>query len=406
VIRALEGGGGRWCLDTTETELSSTNTIVDLRGWVAFEPGATDIVLPHLQTPAGRRPLRDVPRADVEALLPGYVVVGFTEVLALGALEASTGAVFVGLSGRERAMYLPPIGDLSGRASAFRARKAAMTARLRPLLRCPVDGGALRDGGLSDGGPSGSAASDSAIGVLVCERCDWQGTTSEDGFILAPPGLDADHPGPPYSAHRYDDDARALVAEVGEGLTLDFGSGLRFETFEHVANLDLSAFVSTDLVASCLQVPLVDQCLDGLISVAVLEHLPSPQRAASEIARLVRPGAPVYVAVPFLQPYHGFPSHFFNATRDGLRVLFEETVEIEDIYTPEEGQPISVLTWFLTRYLAGLPEEVAATFRTRAIEEFIGPAAPHFAEDYVESLTPAVVAELSSVNVLRGRRRS
>ena len=196
-----------------------------------------------------------------------------------------------------------------------------------------------------------------------------------------------------------------MLAALGDELVLDDGCGLRYETFANVVNLDLSPFPTTDVLGSCAQVPFVDNCFAGLISVAVLEHVADPRRCVAEIARLVRPGGSVFIAVPFLQPYHGYPRHYFNMTRDGLRELFEPAFDIDDIATPEGGMPMHTLTWFLERYLAGLPEPVRTRFAERRLGEFAGPPDAHMDKDYVVELDPAVVAELAALNVLRGRRR-
>jgi hypothetical protein len=56
---------------------------------------------------------------------------------------------------------------------------------------------------------------------------------------------------------------------------------------------------------------------------AVFEHLEDPVSAAAELFRVMKPGAIGYVCTPFMQPFHGYPSHFQNFTHLGHKRLFE-----------------------------------------------------------------------------------
>jgi hypothetical protein len=41
--------------------------------------------------------------------------------------------------------------------------------------------------------------------------------------------------------------------------------------------------------------------------------------------------------VPFLQPLHGYPHHYFNMTHMGVRSLFEDQIEIEQVARMERS---------------------------------------------------------------------
>jgi hypothetical protein len=47
----------------------------------------------------------------------------------------------------------------------------------------------------------------------------------------------------------------------------------------------------------------------------------------------VRPGGRIFAAVPFLQPYHAYPDHYYNMTAGGLRNLFSD-FDIERLDVP------------------------------------------------------------------------
>jgi SAM-dependent methyltransferase len=66
----------------------------------------------------------------------------------------------------------------------------------------------------------------------------------------------------------------------------------------------------------------------------VLEHLEHPDRAVAEMLRVLRPGGLAFAATPFLQSFHGYPSHYQNFTLEGHRRLFENAgFEVVDLGT-------------------------------------------------------------------------
>jgi SAM-dependent methyltransferase len=203
----------------------------------------------------------------------------------------------------------------------------------------------------------------------------------------------------------YDPDERALIAESAGGLVLDDGSGLRYEYFDDVINLDLSEFPTTDVLGSAAALPFAAATFDGVLSVAVLEHVPDPRRCVAEIARVLKPGGWVFAAVPGLQPYHGYPKHYFNTTRDGLAELFADEFAVDDITTSPFGLPIHALSWFLGRYLDGLPPATRAIFNAMTVADLAVDPSRLVGEGFVTMLDPAAVSDLACVHVLRARRR-
>ncbi len=124
----------------------------------------------------------------------------------------------------------------------------------------------------------------------------------------------------------------AIEDAIGRGdRMLEIGAGL--DTHESPLLVKTDAFVypgeRLDLVADVHALPFADASFDFVFSLAVFEHLHSPWIAASEIARVLRPGGRAYTLAAFLQPMHGYPSHYFNATEFGLARLFQDDFEIE-----------------------------------------------------------------------------
>jgi SAM-dependent methyltransferase len=127
---------------------------------------------------------------------------------------------------------------------------------------------------------------------------------------------------------------RALGEVVGDPIArprvLSVGGGpIRVDP--HVLNLNIAPFANVDVVGDAHRLPFADAVLDGVHCEAVLEHVRDPAGAVAEMYRILKPGGLVYAATPFLQAFHGYPSHFANFTDIGHRNLFESVgFEIRD----------------------------------------------------------------------------
>lgn len=76
-----------------------------------------------------------------------------------------------------------------------------------------------------------------------------------------------------------------------------------------------------------LQTDLKDQ-FDGIVCLAVLEHVYDPQAAARNLYDMLKPGGYCFAYVPFLYRYHA-PADlnyqdYFRYTRDGVAYLFRD----------------------------------------------------------------------------------
>jgi SAM-dependent methyltransferase len=155
------------------------------------------------------------------------------------------------------------------------------------------------------------------------------------------------------------------------GHLLNAGSGARdirqFLTDRGVTHLTLYDIASSDpevILGPLEKTPFGDSTFDAVLCNAVLEHVVDAEAAIGELARVVRPGGHVVVAVPFLQPFHPCPGDFRRYTADGLASLGRdaglELVLILPVHTI--AQTIGWILWEYAlekggrwrRYAAGL----------------------------------------------------
>jgi SAM-dependent methyltransferase len=206
------------------------------------------------------------------------------------------------------------------------------------------------------------------------------------------------------SANGYDPLALRVIERYASGLVLDCGAGLRDVYYDNVVNLEIVPYPTTDVlgVGECL--PFRDNSFDAVFSLAVLEHVRDPFACAAEIARVLKPGGELYCAVPFLQPLHGYPHHYYNMTHQGLRNLFEPHLQIEKQQVLASGLPIFTLTWFLNQWAAGLRGKARRQFLRMRIRDLLGDVMEMLEMPAVTELPQAVNFELASATALFARK--
>lgn len=118
-----------------------------------------------------------------------------------------------------------------------------------------------------------------------------------------------------------DAEARVL-AMCGQGVVLGLGGGPS-RAHPGVTNLNIAPHENVEVVGDAHRLPLADNCIHAVHCEAVFEHLEDPHDAAGELFRVMKPGGVAYICTPFLQPFHGYPSHFQNFTHLGQKRLFE-----------------------------------------------------------------------------------
>lgn len=148
-----------------------------------------------------------------------------------------------------------------------------------------------------------------------------------------------------------------------DGKTLNLGSGPRIMSDPKVINVDIYPYKGVAIVADATTVPLESGSVARIISDNVLEHVTDPQAAVSEMKRLLQGGGVVYVATPFLYPFHSSPNDYQRWTKQGLERLFHgfDIVEIG-----VRAGPFSAFTVYLNHLFA-----IIFSFGSRRLESLL-----------------------------------
>ncbi|MEB3308988.1 MAG: methyltransferase domain-containing protein [Snowella sp.] len=133
-----------------------------------------------------------------------------------------------------------------------------------------------------------------------------------------------------------------------KGIVLNAGSGNReIQLGQKNLGIDIDTNNNPDIVADLHRIPLQDESVDTIVSIAVLEHTRYAWIVAQEFHRVLRSGGFGIIAVPFLQPQHACPYDFIRFTRNGLTELMEyvgfEIIETQSVH--HFGQTVAWLLW-------------------------------------------------------------
>ena len=118
--------------------------------------------------------------------------------------------------------------------------------------------------------------------------------------------------------------ARVLDAGAGEARHAEFFRAQRYCAIDLAVGDPAWNYRKLDCIADLAALPFAPASFDALLNIVTLEHLPDPARALSEMARVLRPGAPVLVAAPHEWEVHQSPHDYFRYTRHGLEHLLSK----------------------------------------------------------------------------------
>lgn len=141
----------------------------------------------------------------------------------------------------------------------------------------------------------------------------------------------------------------------------NFGCG-PFKLSKNLINLDMIDYDNVDLVSTVEETPFRDNSLDVVISIAVLEHVKSPDKVVDEMFRVLKPNGTIYCHFPFIYSYHASPDDFTRVTEEGMKNLFTK-FKIEKI---EKLGPTSSLLNIFQEWVCSL-----FSFGNRKIHNFL-----------------------------------
>ena len=124
---------------------------------------------------------------------------------------------------------------------------------------------------------------------------------------------------------------------------------------------DIDKRADVDIFCDAHRLPFKDESFDGLITTAVLEHVLYPEKAVSEMVRVLKLGGFIYSEIPFLQSVHEGAYDFTRYTMSGHRRLLERFDEIE---AGMVAGPATALVWSLCDFSKTL-------FKTKALSQLL-----------------------------------
>ena len=202
------------------------------------------------------------------------------------------------------------------------------------------------------------------------------------------------------SSHGYDHAIHEALKDYPGELALDCGAGRRDLYFPDVVNFEIVDYDSTDVIGVGEELPFIDNAFSVVISIAVLEHVRDPFRCASELVRVLRPGGRLVCAMPFLQPVHGYPHHYFNATPQGLARLFEDSLKIISRTIPDSLHPVRSLRWIIESWANGLSGDTREKFLDRSVRSLLEAPNEMLSQAFCQDLSLEKREELASGTLL------
>jgi uncharacterized protein YbaR (Trm112 family) len=144
---------------------------------------------------------------------------------------------------------------------------------------------------------------------------------------------------------------RVIIKSLTDAqVVLDFGAGRQRLDDPCIIRMDLTLNRWVDVVGDVQALPFLPGSIDLAFGGAVMEHVANPWRAVDELWDVLKPGGYVYADWNFIIAYHGYPHHYFNASKHGLQEAFKRFAILEVGEAPFHG-PSYALTSFIATYL-------------------------------------------------------
>ena len=128
-------------------------------------------------------------------------------------------------------------------------------------------------------------------------------------------------------------EARALDGKnlrcLNIGANGDIFEFVRPLTTAEIVQIDIDESRKPDIVTSVCSMPMFEGAsFDAVFMMEVLEHVPEPQQALSEIRRVLKPGGRLILSVPFIFPLHEEPHDYYRYTKYGLAYMLRAFADV------------------------------------------------------------------------------
>lgn len=156
---------------------------------------------------------------------------------------------------------------------------------------------------------------------------------------------------PVFSSYAYRNGLKKQLNNYGrEDIILNLGSGPTYLLGrKDVINADIFAFDEVDIVADATDLQINTESVDCIINIAMMEHVPYPDKVVREMHRILRKGGQIFCYLPFMPPFHAAPDDFYRWTISGARELFSEFNEVKVFMG---AGPASGFLWVFQEWLS------------------------------------------------------
>jgi len=139
---------------------------------------------------------------------------------------------------------------------------------------------------------------------------------------------------------------RGTVLDVGAGTVARYRHYFKYEKY---IRMDVKQEEGIDVVGSVESIPFPDNTFDSVICTQVLEHVVHPERAMSELNRVLRSGGMLLLTIPQACELHEEPNDFSRFTKYWIEQMAQEFgLEVELLMA--RGGMFSMISQFLMRY--------------------------------------------------------
>lgn len=139
--------------------------------------------------------------------------------------------------------------------------------------------------------------------------------------------------------------ASFIEAHASDSKTLDLGSAWSpyAKYFPNRTACDIEKREGVDVVADAHDLPFLDGEFEVILCSEVLEHLHAPEKAISEMYRVLKPGGTLILTTRFMFPQHDVPHDYFRYTEYGMRHLFRQWGILELVPETKNFETLAVL---------------------------------------------------------------